>query len=155
MAVLLCLSMQSCIVLYPRFTPRSPEVVGRIIDSKTGLPVSKATVSGADYRRSEYSDPAPMIMRPSDENYVPVRPQTLTKPDGTFRLPRTHNFLLTKVFFAPCSGSIGDQTGTEIYRYLVQANGYRTLCFGEPPGMPEEERFNVGTVKLVPLRDTH
>lgn len=148
---LVSLSLESCIVIWPRFTVRSAEVTGTVVDAKTGKPVSKAAVSGAAYHWDQYSNPATTILEKSDEKNVPVWPKTLTKPDGAFRLPRTYNFLLTKVFFAPCSGSIGDQSGSQVYRFLVRAEGYRSAVFADPPGN-SNGRFDVGVVKLIPFK---
>ncbi|WP_395750281.1 hypothetical protein [Prosthecobacter sp.] len=145
---LLCLSLPSCIVLYPRFTPRSAEVLGRVIDSTTGAPVPKATVSGASYDWDQNINP--MAVR-VEAKLKPIYPRTKTHADGSFRLRATYNFLLTKVFFAPCSGSIGDQTGTRISKFLIQASGYHPQSFAETD-LAGKERSHIGTIKLIPLR---
>lgn len=146
------LLMQSCIVPFPRFTPRSNSTTGRVVDAETGKPIPKATVSGAVYRDLDYDDPASLALSRTVEAFRSVRPRTMTKPDGTFRLPRTYNFLLTKVFFAPCSGSLGDQTGAKIRQFLIQAEGYKKAVSGSAPG---EVSDDVGTVKLTPDHASH
>lgn len=147
LASLLCVSMPSCIVPYPRFTPRSAEVLGRVIDSKTGEPIAKATVSGASYDWDQNADPTAVRI---EVKLKPIYPRTKTHADGSFRLRATYNFLLTKVFFAPCSGSIGDQTGPRVSMFLIQASGYHPLSFAETD-LAEKGRSNIRTVKLIPL----
>ncbi len=137
--------LQSCIVPYPRFTQRSPSVVGRAVDAKNMAPIPNAKVSGAKWELLEWQWKQKPVGR-----HNPVKPTTITKADGTFRLPSSHNFLLTKVFFAPCSGSLGDQTGESIYLFMVKAEGYEPLVFARPED--QKTSFDAGDLKMIPLR---
>lgn len=126
-------------------TLRSPQVVGHVVDAQKKTPIANAKVSGAQHG-APYFPPGKKELR---WTHNPVKPSTLTKADGTFRLGSTHNFLLTKVFFAPCSGSLGDQGGESIYVFMVTAEGYEPLIFANP--REQEPSFDAGELRLKPL----
>ena len=143
--IALILMIPSCIVPYPRVTLRSPMLIGRVVDSKNGAPVSNAIISGAQ----AYME---ISMNPENQRckHKSVKPATFTKADGTFQLPKTHNFLLTKTFFAPCSGSIGDESGESIQLFMVSVEGYAPLVFETPEH--QKQSFEAGDLKLEAAR---
>ena len=60
------------------------------------------------------------------------------------------DFLLTKTFFAPCSGSIGDESGESIQLFMVSVDGYAPLVFETPEH--QKQSFEAGDLKLEAAR---
>jgi hypothetical protein len=107
--------LSGCVIPCPHTSVRSFEITGRVVDARTGLPITGARIQPLDYIRRSNSVPA---IIPD----LATTPVAVSEVDGHFKLPRTKNMLWTKTVLAPCYVGVTD--GKRYSLYIVTKPGY-------------------------------